>query len=396
MKPIFDAERLSLECIEGSPHIQSWLKQFNSSDRTTAVDLLLKLQFISSDVYREWLKSALPELEGGPFACYAVRKFDRDEQRKIWDNDGTLMKRKEQSQGSEDFVRSLIANLKRADRRKFLDHADLNHLRKYRVKQIVFIDDSIGSGTQTATYIEHFFNNRTILSWWSYGCFSLTIVSFVRNVEAEQCVIDALPGSSHGRRKFPKTKKLNFVGPLTYHASFLKARWGIHAEEIKELCLATQAIPREKRLGFGDTMSNVIFKHSVPNNIPGILWCKSRDWEPLFPGRFLPTWVSDVLDANRSISREPVSSNLLALLLQVKRGVRSFNGLSRSLGFDVPVIKQMLSQCFESGFVNENNRLTKAGAQVIWNSKEQEPPTFDRSLYVPRKWRVDRDETSAV
>ncbi|MFZ0749274.1 MAG: hypothetical protein WAM70_07930, partial [Pyrinomonadaceae bacterium] len=235
--------------------------------------------------------------------------------------------------------------------------------------------------------------NKTFLSWWSFGWLRFHIVAFARTNEATQMITDETPGSDHPIRKHPKSGKLSFRSKSIYPLSRLELRWGNEFQRIVDLCSSYKAIPKAWRLGFRGTMANTVFYHSVPNNIPGVLWYESESWAPLFPRRSVPEWLPTLLE--RAISPplmgKKVSAPLLDLLRLIKRGIRNQNSLARSLGVDITFLQQLLMSGRESGFLTLGNRLTKAGAQVIWAMQQgSETDKFDRSLYVPEKWCVDR------
>jgi len=387
-------KNLTLEMIEDSPEIQDWLNQFPDSDRLTAIDLLLKLEFVTRDAYSEWLKTTLSGLTEEKCALLAVRKFSKLEDRCLWDSSGEMVNRPSSSLGSEDLVRSVIAGLMKSNKTHFLDHPSLNELRRGEVHEVALIDDSIGSGKRVSDYIKIMLTNKTFLSWWSFGWIRfLHIVAFARTDEAKEMITKKTPGSDHPIRKHPKSEKLNFCSHSRYEIGQLEKRWGSGFRGIVDLCASQKAIPIKRRLGFRGTMSNIVFYHSVPNNIPGMLWDESESWVPLFPGRSVPDWLPTLLEGPKSstLMGKRVSGPLLTLLRLIKRGIRNQNSLARSLGVDITFLQQLLASGRDSGFLTLGNRLTKAGVQVIWATQQgAEIDKFDRSLYVPEKWCVDR------
>lgn len=384
---------LTLEMIEDSPEIQNWLNQFPDNDRLAAIDLLLKLKFVPRDAYSEWLKTTLSGLTEERCALYAVRKFGKQEDLCLWDSTGEMVNRPNSSLGSEDLVRSVIAGLMKSDRTRFLDHPSLNELRNREVHEVALIDDSIGSGKRVSDYIKIMLTNKTFLSWWSFGWIRFYIVAFARTNEATKMITEKSPGSDHPIRKHPKSAKLNFCSDSRYQISQLEERWGSGFQGIVDLCASQEGIPIDRRLGFRETMSNIVFYHSVPNNIPGMLWSESKSWVPLFPRRSIPEWLPTLLEGAKppTLMGKRVSAPLLTLLRLIKKGIRNQNSLARSLGVDITFLQQLLASGRDSGFLTLGNRLTKAGVEVIWATQQgSEIDKFDRSLYVPEKWCVDR------
>jgi hypothetical protein len=146
----FNLGRLTLDSVERKPEIQAWLNQFSEDKRGTATDLLLKLRFVTRDMYAEWLKAVLSRFASEKCAVYAVRKFEGTPQ-SIWDANGDTMLRPSTSQGSEDMVHSVIANLKKSAGEYLLDHPSLNALREQKIHHVVLIDDSVSGQSKPAT-----------------------------------------------------------------------------------------------------------------------------------------------------------------------------------------------------------------------------------------------------
>lgn len=390
-------KRLTLEMIEVSPEIQAWLSQFPPHRRPAAINLLSQLRFVSRDRYAEWLKRALSQIDTANCGLYAVRKFS-PVVTCLWNRRGITLPRPATSLGSEDFVHSVIAGLMRGNAARYQDHPSLTLIKRSKCFHAVLIDDASGSGDRLCSFIRRIFSNNTFLSRWSFGWVRLHIVAFARTAESEKFMLDAIPGSDHGLRKYPKASKVSFHGYLKYNVSELRSRWGRNAIKILDLCDATNVVPRDRRRGYGDTMSNIIFYHSVPNNIPGMLFCQNKRWNALFPGRTIPEWLPELLERRRRPVRQienrttaVIPENVINLLELVKQGRRSEIALSRRLGFDPEVVCGLLSRAKMAGFINGNNRLTEVGLQAIWDNKKiAKDKAFDRALYIPTKWCAGR------
>lgn len=392
MKIAYD--RLTLEMIDHSPEIRQWLSQFPADREPTAIDVLLKLQFIRRDVYADWVKEQLSVISDDPCALYAVRKFD-GEIESYWDANGNPPGRPAESQGSEEIVHSVLGNLRKAGDEHFLDHPSIDMLRQGRARNIVLIDDSIGSGQRVSDFINLMMKSKTILSWWSYGLIQIHVVSFIRTHNAEERIQKYLPGSDHHQRVHRKSEKLHFVGHYHFDDEEFGLRWGGNSTQILNLCDSVEAIPRWAQRGYGSVMSNQVFYHSVPDNTPGILWKAENGWVPLMPNRSFPSWLAILLGGQPTSETEggnsPVNRSLLSVLLAAQRGIRAKRSISRAIGLDPKVTEGLLAKAQAAGFLNQSNRLTEAGKQTIWDSRnERRTVEFDRSLYVPTKWCVGR------
>lgn len=387
--------RLTLEKIDHSQEIQSWLTQFSSNDILAAKSLLCRLQFISRDEYSTWLLSKLSNYSRlCNVAIYSVRKFDSDAQC-LWTDNGNTQPRPAQTQGSEDLVASVISNANRQHNNSFLDHPSLSVLKDQKVRDIILVDDSIGSGKRVADFIELMTNSKTFMSWWSGGFITLHILSYARTRQSDKYIKDRTPGSDHGRRKIRLSSKLKFVSGLVYDAFDIHTRWGNSSQAILSLCSSTTKIANDRRKGFGDVMGNIVFYHSVPNNIPGMLVSNRKGWIPLFPNRSLPDWTIRLLE-NTEFSSETteigygqlqVSSNMVDLLELIKSGLRTRASLSRRLDCDEQIVQNLVGRAIQLGFISATKRLSKIGKDYLSRNKSSRlKRSHDYSLYIPQSW----------
>lgn len=382
--------------------------------------MLAKLKFVSRDEYSEWLKGTLLDLKIPALGVYAARKFDETESlnapepnlpatqsepkksaadrekeppKSLWDDKGIVEARPATSLGSEDLVQSVIAQLVKADNGRYLDHPSIHTIKKARLFHAVILDDSIGSGDRVRSFIERMMANKTFLSRWSLGCIRLHIVAYARSTEAEASILESIPGSDHGLRKYPKSSKVFFRGEIVYNAGSRHARWGEHAPQILDLCDSIK-IPKFARRGYGGTMSNFVFYHSVPNNIPGMFWFSGPKWSPLFPFRSVPQWLPRLLDNGAS---EPVGgmftldSPMLQILSAINGGRRKEYSLSQAIGLDHAIVTELLERCKALGFLTSGNHLTLVGRNFLFKANRgNKRQAYDRSLYIPKFWCAGR------
>lgn len=389
-------KKLTVPLIERSEEMQSWLLQFCDDSRPQAVELLLRLQFVSRDAYSEWLKKAIASTVHVESAVYSVRKF-ADDVECIWDESGKCHLRPAGSLGSEDLVQSTIANIRKDCSVFLLDHPDIDTLRNKRIKKILLLDDSIGSGNRVASFLQRMLKNKSFLSWWSYNRVEFNVISFARMLEAEEVICGRLPGANRKPRKYPATSKIRFLSHLAYRQQGLEQRWGPSAKYLISLCSDQEGIPEKWQWGYEATMANTVFYHSVPNNLPGILWYQSDNWQPLFPNRSFPTWLSSLLEGcagkwnpDGLDNLNGVDSNCDKLLALVKRGVRREPKMAWDVGLDIHVVNQLMLKMRSLGLVTTNNRITEAGRSFLkTRTADQSAPQFDWSLYIPKTWCAD-------
>ena len=391
---VIGMKKLSAAKIARSPEIEKWLDQFSTVQRPIAESLLLHLRFVSRDEYSEWLRLAVGSIESdASFALFAIRKLDAQEGQVVpyFDAGGNPTFRPPQTLGSEDLVYSLISNIVRGDSSRFLDHPGLDQMREEGVRNVVLIDDSIGSGDRVTSFMRSMMQSKSLLSWWSYGLIRFTIVSYARTREGEKVVVRSMVGSNHPKRIFPKATKIGFKSERVYAGSDLKLRWGKRYEDILHLCESVKKVDRMFRLGYGGIMANLVFHHSVPNNIPGILHRSSQRWTALFPNRSLPEWIIELLEEEGwsagGSAWEKLSQPMVELLLYVKKGVRNWAVLAQRMGRDEDYIESLVAQAVDLGLISDKGRITISGMDAYYaNTRQIKQKAYDYSLYFPSSW----------
>lgn len=384
---------LSPAKLDASTEVQGWLAQFPEGQRSLAKLLLSRLRFVSRDIYAEWLRQAIASLPTDQVhALYSVRKLD-DEQTCFWSENGGAANRPGSSLGSEDLVYSLVSNLVRSNSGQLLDHPSLPELKDGSIRNYVLIDDSIGSGDRVANFINAMLNHPTFLSWWSFGWINIYVLSFARSRESEARIIAKVRGSDHGKRKFKKSSKVQFSSEVVYQRDWLEARWGENYNQLIAICRGQTKIPKWARLGYGDVLANIVFYHSVPNNLPGVLWFSNEKWHGLMRGRALPDWLLAMLDSrvDGASTGGGIAGELLKILDLINRGVRRSQSIALRLNVDHRYAKELLRRAEILGLVTPQVRLTATGLDRLRQSmKTLQLAEWDHSLYIPGSWCAGR------
>lgn len=394
--------QLTLPKIEACRQIQIWLSQFSSEDQEIAKNMLLRLKFVSSEKYKSWLMSALDSLDpSAKCGLYAARKLG-EEDSSLWQPEGMIIQRPGSSQGSEDFVYSIINNQSRIMPDVFFDHPSLSVLKRERIHHIIIIDDSVGTGGRISEYIKAFFHNKTLLSWWSYGLLKLYVISYSRSKESEESIMKSLPGKNSPIGIKKKVYKVEFISHDVFYTNSLNKRWGDECYSILDFCNRQKNVKKYIRCGYKKTMSNIIFYHSVPNNVPGIFWYSNEGkFTALFPNRITPEWMISLLEnfsirenSHSSLSTctsfhiQKVNPALLQVLRLIKKGIHVRKSLAYHLEIDPLLIDHYLTILQEAGLISLHNRITPAGVDALTSNRTYVKVLPDFKLYVPRKWRI--------
>jgi hypothetical protein len=401
MPSLFHPKALPADILHKSPEVLAWLEQVHLQDQAIMAGMLLSLRFVSHDDYAGWLRSEIDKFNNlGPIALYSVGKLKKG--KSYWNAQNLPEPRPACSQGSEDFVYSIISTIVKENRIDRYDHPSIVELKTKKIKKIVLIDDSVGSGDRISSFICAMMESKSFRSWWSYGKLHIHILTYGRNRSAESNIINSVFGSDHYTRKFPKSKKIFFASTFVFDEHYKASRWGLNFQQAEQFCLNLSNVPITSRLGYGEVMSNLVFFHSVPNNIPGFFWRKTKSWTPLFPGRTLPTWVMQAFSPgagqtqpNRADYNLDPSGNLFQVINLIKSGVRSFTGISLRLNWNVEYAKALVQRGIELGLISPTRRVTPPGQNALRSAKQpKQIDTYDRSMYIPTEWCTDLDPFS--
>ncbi|MPM39314.1 hypothetical protein SDC9_85947 [bioreactor metagenome] len=279
-------KKLTGTAIDSSSYIQKWLSQFCESDKVTAIQILKHLHFIPRDSFSLWLNDSLDHLDKNEkYALYAVRKFLYNK-RIFWNSKGYPPTKPSQGQGSEDFISSLINEASRRQNDIFFDHPSIDVIQQQKIKTIILIDDATGSGSRLISYIKFMLTSQKLLSYLSLGRIRFKIFVFASNNVAEQNITKNLFRHQSRQRKVSFSEKFIFIAKYKYDVNDYASRWGNDWKKIIQLVdKTTKVTPKNERRGYGEVMSNIVFYHSVPNNIPKLLLGKQKNGRALFQSR---------------------------------------------------------------------------------------------------------------
>ncbi|WP_455710630.1 phosphoribosyltransferase-like protein [Streptomyces achromogenes] len=357
-----------------TPEGKSWIQNFPAEDRETAELLINSLRIFSADDFRSrLLKMILDRLAEvrGPVAVYPVKNTRKNEQEPL------PFPAYRKLPGSYAIVANIIRDAVENPPKGVAASGapELCELRDGKFRSVLLIDDYAGSGGLAVRHGKGWMRNTTIRSWRSYGLLEIHYASFAV--------------SSLADRNIKKERLFDSVSFLEYGVDFASARWtSRERESIEDLCRA-YAWKKEYAYGRDKSRGLCVMPHTVPNNLPAVLWQKKGPsggpWEPLFRTRRMnPRQQIELAGYGRRIEIEEISAEigqrrlarqldsrlrdespelkkLLVLLGALAARKRRDHTLSVHFGVPVGVIAQMLSVGRTLGLIDEERRLTDAG-----------------------------------
>ena len=263
---------------------RAWLDQFPFVEGEVGRQLLRSLRLVSNTQFETGISNKVIELVGQlsneNFALFSVSETSTD------DDEPGIPRRVAGS--SADRVKHINENLARICGRRVQAHPTVRSMRAQRMKNVVLIEDFIGTGRRIATHLRYALD-PTLKSWISYKWTKLWIVCY----GGLRAGIDNVLRMGYGL----DADRIRLVNAAQRPGQFLSPL-------MMEFCKTYAARTRRSRipLGFGNGAVGMIFEHSCPNNAPVVLWSNGPKFKPLFPEQGIPVELKPAFsqeDVNR-------------------------------------------------------------------------------------------------
>jgi hypothetical protein len=269
---------------------KAWLKKFPFVEQEIGRQLLRSLRLVSHTQFETGVSNALLHLftrlkKEENVALFSVTETLTDE-----DMEGPPRR---VAGSSADRVKAMNENLARLHGPRIQAHPTLHSMRAQKMKNIVLVEDFIGTGRRITTYLRKVMD-PTLKSWISYKWTKLWIVAYGGLETGLRALLHTGYGLTAERIRLatPAQKPGQYFTPL-----------------MLDFCrkYANQTQREHIPLGFGSGAVGMIFEHSCPNNAPVVLWSKGPKYKPLFPDRGIP------IELKSAFSQEDVNrpSNVL-------------------------------------------------------------------------------------
>ena len=247
--------------------------------------------------------------------------------------------------------------------------------------------DNIGSGDRTIDWLQAAWRTATLRSWHSYGLLRFEIVAFTATDLGEQAV-----------RSHPSGPQVRYCLSCPTIDSAFQAK---EAQQIKDLCLRYDPMgpdPQES-LGYCGTAALIAFAHSIPNNVPRLLFKSAGNWRPLFRervtrDRFEETEGNAEIDSKKlerlrqkrlaaAMRRQVKNENLrrtLLFLAASARAPRTAVAISRKTGLQTNEVSRMQDLSIRAGWTDRQGRLTDSGYRELEYARKTNKVRQSRGL----------------
>lgn len=394
---------------------KAWLSNFSEDEQVPARLLLDALDLVGADRLRTDLVMKIEDLARTlptPIALVPVRALDKTQSYyPTHSRDARAQLLNSNSfPGSEAIVANLAGSLRREEENDgpFVAAPSLRNMRAARCRTVLFIDDFSGSGDRILGFDGAFRRHPTIKAWLSRKWIKIHVVVFSATGSAAYRLQQHFGADCvHAHRMCP---------------TFDDRAWTVTERQAVERLCRDHYIPTSKANAYGYKNSRGVmaFLHSVPNNLPPILWHGGRrlgsGWQSFFLNQAVP---SDLFPLFGDASPEQRADEALMRLGQRRLALGSWRGmagiettrillvlsaLSRrpatiarvmsSTGLAHSEIGAILRACRVWGLVGTTLRLTDAGLKELAHAKgitlRDEIPALHGSKepYYPRSLRV--------
>lgn len=286
-----------------------WFEQFDPEDQASAIMLVDALYLVSATTFETWIKTQIEKFlsfpDARPCGISVVRSLQ---------GTSTIEQLDSVTAGSEHRISHTIRRLCEA----FPDCTyNPSQEQARELRNIIFVDDIVGSGTSTALYLAGFHNDRALASRYSLKRLRYTIMAYAASPFGLRNFVNLLKRS--------KSKQLISDEPNTIFERDDCVFLGHLNNQILSLCkkykrrLSDEG--KDKLLGFkrkrGDIerlgASRTVFEHGCPNNLPSILWDSGPHWNGLFPSRHVPSDIAIKFDNTISPLLPSISPDQLSI-----------------------------------------------------------------------------------
>ncbi|WP_156376836.1 hypothetical protein [Yonghaparkia sp. Root332] len=248
----------------------------------------------------------------------------------------------------------------------------LDAMRAERARTVLFLTDYIGSGRQVLDYVASWQRHPSIRSWRSGHRVKFLVVAYA----ATTLGLSAVRNDANVDR-VTVVEVVPSVSDLVLQTS---------GEKLEEIC---RNYARRGRLGgnpLGHGGAGALFasSFSVPNNLPAILIRQSKVWTPFFPGRSVPTAISDEIGAHRPavdfatelsaarelrlafrLSDETGLKRWEVLVATLALNLSSAEEIAHRLAIDVAEADRVLRSIHALNLRDSRSRVTTAGQGVL-------------------------------
>lgn len=266
---------------------KAWLAQFPFLDQEIGRQLLRSLRLVSHQSFTTGISQEVDQLlkglNGENVALFSVKEtlppkyspLIGTEEEGAPLPDGEEDRPRREAGSSADLVHYMNENLSRVYGKRIQAQPTVHSMRSQRIKNIVLIEDFIGTGKRISTYLRDEMN-ATLKSWISYKWVKLWIVAYGGLDQGIHAVLRKGYGLTEDR--------IRVVTPPQRHGQYFTPL-------IQSFCQrnAKKTCRPNMPMGFGDGAVGMIFEHSCPNNAPVVLWSYGRRFKPLFPNQGIPT-----------------------------------------------------------------------------------------------------------
>ena len=405
---------------------QQWIEQFDAADRMIASLLLDSLILIDTTELNRGIRDVVfagLRDQCRPVALYAIREAPRilppHERREphmlkyaepYFDPDDDTARPDAVGRGggvgSEGDIAHLIRDLTRElGPSRALDHPSIHAMRSTKCPRIILVDDIIGSGKRSRSFVEWFCDHKTIRSWTSLHYTHIVVVAYA--------AVDRLSKRLRSHR---------FVSSTLSDRSVQQGRrfWtDDQRQAIKTLC--RDYAPNTSRpglsLGFGEALTCMVFEHHCPNTAPAILWAERKiTWKALFkkrPGLGTLAWPVSINQTQRdstflaSIRQEKLSLQdwqnhfsgpgrlRILVVATVAKKLHRPQILSECLEISVAKATTLLQECRELGWIDAVPRVTADGIRALDYARKcgilkEDVIELKEGFYFPRSLRMAR------
>ncbi len=357
-----------------------WMETMPDSDKSIAKYILQTLSLVSHDDFFSSIFKIIDEISNNSSSNrVAVIPLLKDIAKvnihQSNDVDGIPKKERREHFSSGHMLGYFLENLERMNNKKFQVQPTIAQLRAEKIKQILIVDDIIGSGESVEKFYKHFLH-KSIKSWVSYKKCHIWVVAYAAHPQGIRHILNAIPCFSETIRFHIKLP----VEPSLWDDPNIMDFFRRYGERSHR---------PNASLGYHGIMTSMIFQHSCPNTTPSCLWGAYKSYKPPFRERSVSPALykyfksgtirsySEILWSKRQFQlalsllekEEAIKTKLLVMVLGLISSRVRLESIKELLLISESDFTRLLEIGKKFGLLNDSCELTSFGRDFLHRNK---------------------------
>lgn len=243
-------------------HVLNWVMQFDAKDYDIPLRVLSNLVILGPDQITDGLKIAYSKLQRNAFS-----------QNTSIDNTNTLFSGLTEAGKSGQMIAYYFRMVNEVSEHNYIDENTLKLIKQKRIKNIVLLDDIIGTGNQA---VDKLTKIRT--EFFKYDITNFFVISIISLKTGVDNISNKTGATVSGAFEFDSNDSV-----MSFDSRFYDGLTHVQKQSLFDKIKKYGEFLDEKHpFGYQESGLLVTFFYNTPNNSLPIIWSSEKNWIPLF------------------------------------------------------------------------------------------------------------------